>query len=334
MCQDLQACLDLRCGCTSLFRLVRWWLPSLAEWHVQSMSVAEQGAAEGQVLGLQSISQRAGSKPAVQGAYLRGACPAAVSQCLMASATHSQLPGVLGRVHDSVWPVFAARGTLHQRGGVQRHAGPSPRLPAEQGHSHKHARMQAQLVIILAVLCRQKWLFRPQQSPESQALRPEARCISEVVPSIMEEGPQPEAASYSWAMVNGVVSVWQDEARSKRLFAPPGTSFDFFSDMHWCALAGTGSHASSTQPIPAPRSRHESANCAASPCAPASSDCPAWSCPAAHGCRSRCCCFAAQQISLQQRLCSVWHRFGPASAARLLALLSSPQGPACTSGLC
>ena len=33
-------------------------------------------------------------------------------------------------------------------------------------------------------------------------------------------------------MIEGVVCVYADESRELQLFAPPGDSFEFFSDMH------------------------------------------------------------------------------------------------------
>ena len=43
-------------------------------------------------------------------------------------------------------------------------------------------------------MCREKWLFRPRQSPEDLVGQPEARCMSEVL-----AGPRDS----SWAPENG-----------------------------------------------------------------------------------------------------------------------------------
>ena len=40
------------------------------------------------------------------------------------------------------------------------------------------------------------------------------------------------ASSYCYEMVEGVVAVYADESRQLQCFAPPGDSFEFFSDMH------------------------------------------------------------------------------------------------------
>ena len=41
-----------------------------------------------------------------------------------------------------------------------------------------------------------------------------------------------EASSYVYEMRDGVVRVFTDETRSEEPFVLPGTSFEFFSDMH------------------------------------------------------------------------------------------------------
>ena len=41
-----------------------------------------------------------------------------------------------------------------------------------------------------------------------------------------------EAAAYVYEMRDGVVRVFTDETRSEEPFVLPGTSFEFFSDMH------------------------------------------------------------------------------------------------------
>ena len=48
-------------------------------------------------------------------------------------------------------------------------------------------------------------------------------------------------------MSQGVVRVWRTGDPSLQLFAPPGNSFDFFSDMHKCARPAGCSHVDACQ---------------------------------------------------------------------------------------
>ena len=84
--------------------------------------------------------------------------------------------------------------------------------------------------------CREKWLFRPRHSPEDLAGQPEARCMSEVLPPVCNGAAQP-ASELEYRMSQGVVCVWDKGDPSGELFGPPGSSFDFFSDMHKCACS-------------------------------------------------------------------------------------------------
>lgn len=43
-----------------------------------------------------------------------------------------------------------------------------------------------------------------------------------------------EPSSHVFEMQDGVFQVWTDASRSEVAFTLPGTSFDFFSDMHRC----------------------------------------------------------------------------------------------------
>ena len=79
--------------------------------------------------------------------------------------------------------------------------------------------------------CREKWLFRPAMSPEQCANEPEAACVSETLPNPLRWRPMPRS-EHDYEMVEGIVRVFSDASRELQLFAPPGDSFEFFSDMH------------------------------------------------------------------------------------------------------
>ena len=55
--------------------------------------------------------------------------------------------------------------------------------------------------------------------------------MSEAVPNSLTWRPLPRS-QHHYEMVEGVVCVWEDGSMQNQLFAPPGDSFDFFSDMH------------------------------------------------------------------------------------------------------
>lgn len=78
---------------------------------------------------------------------------------------------------------------------------------------------------------RVKWLFTPALSPEQRASEPEVASMSEAVPKSLQWSPL-KRSRHCFEMIDGVVAVYADESRELQLFAPPGDSFEFFSDMH------------------------------------------------------------------------------------------------------
>lgn len=55
--------------------------------------------------------------------------------------------------------------------------------------------------------------------------------MSEAVPKSLQWRPL-KRSRHCFEMIDGVVAVYADESRELQLFAPPGDSFEFFSDMH------------------------------------------------------------------------------------------------------
>ena len=83
------------------------------------------------------------------------------------------------------------------------------------------------------LLCRQKWLFKPEVSPANMPRMKEVASMSELAGVANQfEWTMQEASSYIYEMRDGIVRVFTDETRSEEPFVLPGTSFEFFSDMH------------------------------------------------------------------------------------------------------
>ncbi|PSC67241.1 AMP deaminase isoform A [Micractinium conductrix] len=80
---------------------------------------------------------------------------------------------------------------------------------------------------------RARWLFRPVLAPEQQADLPEAVTVSALRGSEPFDWQPQEAVPWECEMAGGVMRVWADASREQELWAPPGTSTEFFSDMHW-----------------------------------------------------------------------------------------------------
>lgn len=83
---------------------------------------------------------------------------------------------------------------------------------------------------------RDKWLFKPVRRPEGMQGLPEVAKPSELDPNPFEWSPQ-EPSSFEFEMVEGIMRVYDGPERKQELFPVPGNSYDFFSDMHWCARA-------------------------------------------------------------------------------------------------
>ena len=65
---------------------------------------------------------------------------------------------------------------------------------------------------------------------------PEAAQPSDVQPAAFDWAPA-ERSAHVFEMDDGIVRVWPDVRRAEEPYAVPGTSYDFFSDLHRCALA-------------------------------------------------------------------------------------------------
>lgn len=80
--------------------------------------------------------------------------------------------------------------------------------------------------------CRDKWLFKPAKSPA--AMGP---CEEVARPSLLEARPfewsPQEPSNFEFEMVNGIIRIFRGSQRDTEAFPVPGTSYDFFSDMHW-----------------------------------------------------------------------------------------------------
>ena len=63
---------------------------------------------------------------------------------------------------------------------------------------------------------------------------PEVAAPSDVQPAPFDWAPA-EASAHVFEMDDGIVRVWTDASRSQEPYAVPGTSYEFFSDMHRCA---------------------------------------------------------------------------------------------------
>ena len=80
--------------------------------------------------------------------------------------------------------------------------------------------------------CRDKWLFKPAKSPA--AMGP---CEEVARPSLLEAKPfewsPQEPSDFEFEMVNGIIRIYRGSQRETEAFPVPGSSYDFFSDMHW-----------------------------------------------------------------------------------------------------
>lgn len=80
-------------------------------------------------------------------------------------------------------------------------------------------------------LRRDKWLFRPAVPPSEMPPLPEAAQPSDVQPAPFDWVPA-ECSAHVFEMDDGIVRVWTDASRAEEPYAVPGTSYDFFSDLH------------------------------------------------------------------------------------------------------
>jgi AMP deaminase len=67
---------------------------------------------------------------------------------------------------------------------------------------------------------------------------PEAAAPSDVQPAPFDWVPA-EPSAHVFEMDDGIVRVWPDASRSEEPYAVPGTSYEFFSDMHRCGSSYT-----------------------------------------------------------------------------------------------
>jgi hypothetical protein len=81
---------------------------------------------------------------------------------------------------------------------------------------------------------REKWLFRPARRPQDMQGLPEAAKPSELDAAPFEWTPQ-QPSPYEFELVDGIFRVYEGKRRDEEAFPLPGDSYDFFSDMHWCA---------------------------------------------------------------------------------------------------
>lgn len=68
--------------------------------------------------------------------------------------------------------------------------------------------------------------------PERMPKLKEVASMSELGMTQQFQWKPQEASSHHFEMQDGIVTVWDDETKSKPPFHIPGTAFDFFSDMH------------------------------------------------------------------------------------------------------
>ncbi|KAK9839161.1 hypothetical protein WJX74_010777 [Apatococcus lobatus] len=78
---------------------------------------------------------------------------------------------------------------------------------------------------------RQKWLFKPRDSPEQLGSMPEVAAPSELHPEPFKWRSQ-QRLEGSFEMVDGVVKYYADEASTHEPYPVPGSSLEFFTDMH------------------------------------------------------------------------------------------------------
>ena len=78
---------------------------------------------------------------------------------------------------------------------------------------------------------RQKWLFKPRDSPEQLSSMPEVAAPSELHPEPFKWRPQ-QRLEGSFEMVDGVVKYYADETGTHEPYPVPGSSLEFFTDMH------------------------------------------------------------------------------------------------------
>ncbi|KAK9843466.1 hypothetical protein WJX81_004251 [Elliptochloris bilobata] len=78
---------------------------------------------------------------------------------------------------------------------------------------------------------REKWLFRPAVPPSEMPPLPEAAAPSDVQPAPFD-WLAAERSAQEFEMDDGIVRVWTDASRTEEPYAVPGTSYEFFSDMH------------------------------------------------------------------------------------------------------
>ena len=83
-----------------------------------------------------------------------------------------------------------------------------------------------------ALPCRDKWLFKPALSPEAMGPCEEVARVSQLEARPFGWSPQ-EPSQFEFEMVQGVIRVFHGSQRQEEAFPVPGTSYDFFSDMHW-----------------------------------------------------------------------------------------------------
>ena len=65
-------------------------------------------------------------------------------------------------------------------------------------------------------------------------------CEEVARPSLLEARPfewsPQEPSEFEFEMVNGIIRIFQGSQRETEAFPVPGSSYDFFSDMHWWAV--------------------------------------------------------------------------------------------------
>lgn len=82
--------------------------------------------------------------------------------------------------------------------------------------------------------CREKWLFKPKSAPEKQPSMPEVASIGDLgILAHFTYEPQ-KASPYTFEMQDGIIKIFSDDTKSDDPFPLPGTSVDFFTDMHRC----------------------------------------------------------------------------------------------------
>ena len=62
-------------------------------------------------------------------------------------------------------------------------------------------------------------------------------CEEVARPSLLEARPfewsPQEPSDFEFEMVNGIIRIYRGSQRDNEAFPVPGSSYDFFSDMHW-----------------------------------------------------------------------------------------------------